>query len=670
MRMFKRLSLLLLMSTLIAACDNANQTSALLEKELLTDASVNKEVADKGVAYYGMEQNLQRYSELNEINTDNVAQLAPAWVLSLGNTRGQQSQPLVIDGVMYLTTNDATFAINAKTGRQMWKSTLDYPADTVTCCGISNRGLTFYDNTLYRSTLDNHIIAINPENGEKLWDKTAADLKDGFSMTSAPLVANGVLISGIAGGEFGVRGFLDGWDPKSGKHLWRFHTVPAPGEPGSETWKDDSWKTGGGPTWLIGSYDAELDLVYWGVGNPAPFNSNMRAGDNLYTNSMLAIRPKTGELVWHYQFTPNDSFDYDAVNDPVLVNLAIDGVERKLLIQANRNGFFYVLDRVTGELLEANKFIDKVNWADSIDLKTGRPVLSEAYKNMLKNKTKTEIWPSAFGGKNLAPMSYSPKTKLAYANTFNIGWHYTPVEQQYKKGMFYIGAQMEWIMTEEYKGYLKAIDPLSGETKWQYPTKLPMNGGVLSTDGDVIFSGAQTGELYALNANTGEKLWEYRTSSGIIAPPITYQIEGEQYIAVLSGIGGAYINLTGDLNLKNINPGGSVWVFKLSDSQNSSTEHAEVYVPVVEETAESLFDQKEALPEQVMAGASLYDQACAHCHGIEMVSSGSTFDLRTFPKDDELRFISSVTNGVGAMPAWGGKLNKDEIKQIFSYVVH
>jgi len=303
-------------------------------------------------------------------------------------------------------------------------------------------------------------------------------------------------------------------------------------------------------------------------------------------------------------------------------------------------------------------------------MKTGRPILSKIYKNMLKTKQRTEIWPSAFGGKNLAPMSFSPETGLAYANTFNIGWHYTPVEQEYKKGVFYIGAKMEWIMTEENKGFLKAIDPLTGRTAWEYPTKLPMNGGTLVTAGNIVFSGAQTGELYAFNAKTGEKLWEYRTSSGIIAPPITYQIDGIQYVAVLSGIGGAYINLTGDQNLKNINSGGSVWVFKLGNAENTSTLHADVYTSPKVDKAEVLFDAKEEWSEDVVKGAALYEQTCAHCHGIEMVSSGSTFDLRLFPKDDKPRFVDSVINGKGAMPAWGEKLTEDEISLIYSYVIH
>ena len=409
------------------------------------------------------------------------------------------------------------------------------------------------------------------QNGEIIWGKVAADIKEGFSMTSAPLVANGTMITGIAGGEFGVKAFFDGWNPKTGEHLWRFYTIPEPTEPGGDTWQGDDWKRGGAPTWLIGSYDKELDIVYWGVGNAAPFNATMHPGDNLYTESVIAIKPKTGELVWHFQFTPNDSFDYDGVNDPILADIEVDGKVRKVMMQANRNGFFYLLDRTNGELLKANQFVDKVTWAEGIDMATGRHIVAERVKNMLKTGEKTEIWPVAFGGKNLAPMSYSPTTGLAYANTFNIGWYYTPVKQEYKKGVFYVGAKFEWILPDEPKGYLKAIDPLTGKAKWSFLTIVPMSGGTLVTEGNIVFSGAQTGELYAFSAQSGEKLWEFRTGSGIIAPPVTYQLNGKQYIAVASGIGGVYTNFVDGPDLRNINSGGSIWVFELGDGKNTST---------------------------------------------------------------------------------------------------
>ena len=627
--------------------------------------------ADVPASYYGIQQNLQRFSSLNQINDANVNSLKPSWTLSMADNRGQSTQPIVIDGVMYATAHNATYAVDARTGRQIWKTMIEYPADTVTCCGILNRGATYHDGMLYRATLHNHVQAINPKNGAIIWDEVTADIKEGYSMTSAPLVANGVLITGLSGGEFGVRGFIDGRDPKTGKRLWRFYTIPEPGESGSDTWSGEDWRHGGGPTWLIGSYDKELDLVYWGVGNVAPWNPAMHPGDNLYTNSMLAIRPKTGELVWHYQFTPNDPFDYDGVNDPVLANIDIDGEPRKVLIQANRNGYFYVIDRTNGKLLKANQYVDKLNWADGIDMETGRPTRSELVKKMIETSETTEIWPSAFGGKNVAPMSFSPETQLAYANTFNVGWKYTPVPQEYKPGIFYIGMKFEWVLPDEPKGYLKAIEPATGKTVWEFPTDIPMNGGTLVTKGNLVFSGAQTGELYAFNAKTGKVLWEYRTSSGIIAPPITYQLDGKQYVAVVSGIGGVYNAFSGDPNLKNINPGGSIWVFELGEGDANSTVSAKpLLAPVVEIAVVEPEDDKSKLSAPARRGADLYELTCSHCHGIKMKTSGGNYDLRTFPKEDKERFMRSVSEGKGSMPAWGEKLSTEEIDDIYEYVIH
>ena len=671
---YKSLVTSLLLTVFIVACGDNNQANESvttpMPMEDVATADIKQPVQqDVGVDVYGLDVGLKRYSPLTQINDKNVQTLRPSWVLSLGDNRGQQTQPLIINGIMYATTHNATYAIDAKSGRQLWKTNIEYPADTVTCCGITNRGAAWHEGVLYRVTLDNHIHAINPENGAIIWDVVAADVKLGFSMTSAPLIVNGTMITGIAGGEFGVRAFLDGWDPKTGEHLWRFYTVPEPSELGGDTWQGDDWKRGGAPTWLIGSYDKELDLVYWGVGNAAPWNAAMHPGDNLYTESVIAIKPKTGELVWHYQFTPNDGFDYDGVNDPILADIEIDGKMRKIMMQANRNGYFYVLDRTNGELLKANQFVDKVTWADGIDMKTGRPIVAERVKNMLETGETTEIWPAAFGGKNLAPMAYSPTTGLAYANTFNVGWKYTPVEQEYKPGVFYIGMSFEWLLPEGPKGFLRAIDPLTGKYKWQFPTEVPMNGGVLVTEGNVVFTGAQTGELYAFNAETGEKLWEFRTGSGIIAPPITYQIDGKQYIAVASGIGGVYNNFSGDINLKNINPGGSIWVFELGDGGDTSTVSAATIKPPVIKVAKVVED-KETWSATVKRGAELYEQTCSHCHGVEMKTSGTTFDLRTFPKGEKDRFVTAVVEGKGSMPAWGGKLTAEEVSDIYEYVIH
>ena len=323
------------------------------------------------VLNYGMGYNLQRFSPLTQINKDNAKNLVPVWNYSLADDRAEESQPIVYQGVLYVTTHNATMAVDVKTGKQIWKTKVEYPPETprIVCCGIINRGVAIHDGKLFRTTLDAHVIALDAKTGKELWRQKAADIKEGYSMTVAPLVADGVVITGISGAEFGTRGFIDGWDPATGKHLWRTYTVPSPDEPGGDTWKGDTWKLGGGSTWITGSYDPELNTVYWGIGNPGPFNAAVRPGDNLYTCAVLALEPKTGKIKWHYQFSPNNPFDYDAVAEMVLADINVEGKPTKVLMDANRNGFFYVLDRTNGKLLAANPYV-KVNWATGIDMKT------------------------------------------------------------------------------------------------------------------------------------------------------------------------------------------------------------------------------------------------------------------------------------------------------------
>lgn len=518
------------------------------------------------VLTYGMGYNNQRYSPLKQINTGNAAQLRPTWAYSLNNPQSQESQPIVFEGVMYITTHNTTVALNPLTGKQIWKQEIELPQDVfkMACCGILNRGAAIFDGRLYRSTLDAHVIALDLKTGKQLWKSKAADYLDGQAMTSAPLIANGVVMTGIAGGEYGTRGFIDAWDPATGKKLWRFFTTAAPGEKGGDTWPGDTHLKGGAPTWLTGAYDPELDLVYWGTGNGGPWNPNARLGDNLYINTVLAIRPKTGELVWHYQFSPNDPYDYDATEVGMLVDMKIGGKDRKVLTQANRNGFFYVLDRATGELLAANPYV-KVNWADRIDLKTGRPVPSEIDKKARAGED-VEIFPSVLGGKNWTPMSWNPATGLAYANTLNISWPYQLAKPEYKKGEWYLGVNFRGVNMpkDQPHGFLSAIDPMTGKSKWQmaWPGQ-PSMAGTLSTAGNLVFTGAATGEFMAVDARNGKKLWEFQTGSGIIGLPVTWEHQGKQYVSVVSGAGGVWA-LLGDERMSQTPGGGSLWTFSLN----------------------------------------------------------------------------------------------------------
>ena len=373
------------------------------------------------VLTYGMGYSLNRYSPLKQIDRTTVKRLVPVWNLSLDNPWGEQAQPLVFDGVMYVTNARATVAIDVGTGRQIWKTPVDWVPETprVVCCGVSNKGAAILNGRLYRTTLDAHVIALDMKTGKEIWNQKAAEWKDGYSMTLAPLIANNVLITGISGAEFGIRGFIDGWDPETGNHLWRRYTIPARGEPGNETWPQDSdaWKTGGGSSWITGSYDPDLDLTYWGTGNPAPWASQSRPGDNLFTASVLAIRPKTGEIVWHYQFTPNDQYDYDGNWEMILGALDVDGAKRKVLMQLNRNGFLYVIDRASGQLISAKPF-ERVNWASGVDMKTGRPIETDIARK-LRAGEQVEIWPTQRGAKNWPHAAFNPETGLLYANTMH-----------------------------------------------------------------------------------------------------------------------------------------------------------------------------------------------------------------------------------------------------------
>src|SRR6516164_9252594 len=390
------------------------------------------------VINYGMGYNLQRFSTLTQINKDTVRRLVPVWNYSFDDNRGEETQPLVYKGVLYVTTNNATMAVDAKTGKQLWKTKVEYPPETprVACCGVVNRGAAIYDGMIFRTTLDANVVALDAQTGKELWRKNAIDFKSGYAMTVAPLVADGVVITGISGGEFGIRGFLDGWDPKTGEHLWRTYTIPGPGDPGNETWPGDTWKHGGGPTWVTGSFDPELHTVYWGTGNASSFNAALRLGDNLYTSSILALDPKTGKIKWHYQFSPNDPFDYDSVAEMVLADINIKGKPTKVVMDANRNGFYYVIDRTNGKLLAANAYV-KVNWADGVDLTTGRPKFTDIYKKAVAGE-KVQVWPSIWGGKNWEPMAFDPKRGRAFVNTLNMGTNYKAVPQEFKVGELYL----------------------------------------------------------------------------------------------------------------------------------------------------------------------------------------------------------------------------------------
>jgi alcohol dehydrogenase (cytochrome c) len=524
------------------------------------------------VLTYGMGYSQQRFSPLTQINPETVKRLVPAWSYSMADVRGEEGQALVMDGVVYFTDHNKTVAVDALTGKEIWKSPLEYSAETtrVVCCGIVNRGAALFGGKLYRTTLDANVIALDAKTGKELWRTKSGDPKLSDVMTGAPLVVNGVVIAGVGGAEYGHRGYLAGYDAETGKELWRTWTIPAPGEPGSETWPsdNDAWKTGGGSTWLTGSYDPDLDLVFWGVGNPAPHNPLGRPGDNLFTESILALKPATGKIVWHFQEVPNDPFDYDGVNEVVLADIMLGGARHKVVMQAARNGYLYVLERATGALLAAHPYVKKINWADRLDMKTGRPVLSAETKATVEQRAQVSLWPSKMGGKNWFPMSFSPLTGLIYVNALEFGWKYQPQPLErvshLKVGQAFRGVEFEYIFDDPHgRGYLKAIDPATGQIKWESPSKSPNWAGTLVTAGSLVFTGRLTGEFIAVDADSGRTLWQFQMPSGIVSQPITWERDGKQYVTVACGIGGLYAQSSGDENLAHVPAGGSLWTFRL-----------------------------------------------------------------------------------------------------------
>jgi len=644
-------------------------SSAQSDEALRLDSSSTGDVLT-----YGMGYGLQRYSPLDQIDVANVRRLVPVWTTSLSDNRGQENQPLVHDGLMYSGTHQSTFAFDARTGWVVWRNENRFPEEAyaVICCGVVNRGFALYEGMLYRTLMDGHVQAMDARTGREIWKQEAGDYRDGFSMTAAPLIAAGVVITGVSGGDYGIRGFLDGWDPKTGKHLWRTHTVPAPGEPGSETWPDDdSWKHGGGATWITGSYDPELDLVYWGVGNPAPLNPQQRPGDNLFTNSVIAIRPRTGQIVWHYQFSPNDPYDYDGVNELVQATLQIEGKRRRVVMQANRNGFLYVIDRATGELLRANPFAREINWAEGIDLETGKPIFGEARRRNIDLGEAVDIWPGMIGAKNYAPMSYNPETGLLYLNALEASMRYKPLGVEgWRRGTLFIGAEISFVLPEGDIGYLRAVDPLTGHAQWEVALGAPANGGTLSTAGNLVFSGDQLGRIIAFDARTGKELWSYKTGSAVIAPPITYELDGRQYLAVVSGVASAMQSAIPHRDFEHVTRGASLTVFRLFD-ETAPSPASRPLIPVAraEGRTSGGFHGTEKLTEEARAGRIVYDRVCVACHGRNLETAGvAAQDLRKFPIDEKSRFIRSVMKGSGDMPPFANLLSEAEIAKIFEFV--
>ena len=528
-----------------------------------TEDLVNDGRNPDNVTTQSMGYSRQSYSPLKQINRSTIRKLVPVWSTSLMNESGELAAPTVYDGVMYVINGKWTFAIDVETGRQIWRTPVEVDPDMKRADPITRGAATIYGGKLFRVTIDNNIVALDMKTGKQVWKQKFADWREGYYATSAPIVANGVVISGMAGGESTTRGFLDGWDPETGKKLWRRYTIPAPGEPGSDTWpkNSDAWKVGGGPTWRSGSYDPQLNLVYWGVGNAEPYDPRPREGmDSLYTSSVLAIRPDTGEIACHYQYTPNDVYDVDGADEHVLADLQVNGQPRKVMIQPNKNGFLYVVDRTNCKLIAAHPFV-KVNWATHIDLATGRPVLSDVYKRFLAGE-EVEIWPSR--GNNAVPIAFNPNTGLVYSTT----WNLPRIQKLAPPQPTVIGGSTTGVVSRlpvtkpgDVLGFFTAINPLTGEKKWEMPlTELPSSAGMLATAGGLVFTGKLSGEFVALDERDGKTLWQFKTGSSVNSTAITYTHKGRQYVTIASGLGGG---LASRYAAGKVPTGGSVWTFAL-----------------------------------------------------------------------------------------------------------
>jgi len=515
-----------------------------------------------------------RFSGLNDINAGNVKTLKVAWTFSTGVLRGHEGEPLVVGTTMYLQTPfpNIVYALDlSKEGAPIkWKyqPKQDTAVIPIACCDTVARGVAYSNGKIFMNQLDTNTVALDAETGKELWKVKQGDYRQGQTITSAPMVIKDKVISGISGGEFGVRGFVTANDVNTGKQIWRMYSTGPEAEvgfPGSvETWKGEEWKRGGGTTWGWYSYDPELDLFYYGTGNPGSWNPDQRPGDNKYSMTIFARNPDSGKAAWAYQKTPHDAWDYDGINENVLTDLNIGGQTRKVLVNFDRNGFAYVLDRKTGELLKADPFVF-VNWAKSIDLKTGKPVENPEKRTSASMNTK-DICPSAMGGKNQQPVSFSPKTGFFYVPTNNLCMDYEGVEVKYQAGQPYVGA----IVVSKpgpggNRGEFIAWDPVAGKKVWGIKENLSAWGGALATGGDIVFYGTMEGWLKALDAKTGELLWKFKTPSGIIGNPMTYVgPDGKQYVAVLSGIGGwSGIGVAADMSLEDETAGlGAIGAFK------------------------------------------------------------------------------------------------------------
>ena len=494
---------------------------------------VNAESEPENWMMYSGTLDSQRYSRLDQINTGNVTELEMKWSYQIPVIDRAETVPTVVDGIMFITEAPSNLtAVDARTGRVYWRYDHELPEDLRICCGRNNRGVAILGETLFMSTLDAHLVAIDARTGNVLWDVEVADYEAGYSKTAAPLIVKDKVVTGIAGGEFGIRGFIDAYDPVTGELEWRTYAIPGPGEPGNDSWSGDSWKTGGAATWITGSYDPGLNLIYWGTGNPGPdWNGDVRLGDNLYSDSALALNGDTGEIAWHFQFTPHDVHDYDSIQVPILADIEYQGSTRKVMMWANRNAFFYTIDRETGEFLEGEAYATQT-WAQGLDL-NGRPIptpgMAPTYEGIL-------VSPPIVGATNWYSPAYSQQTGLFYVTSFDGEQEFFKRDEDYEEGERFTGGGGRYNQPmDAFHSSIRAINPATAQIEWEFPIMPRSSAGITTTAGGIVFTGSADGYFFALDAASGEELWHISLGARVHAAPMTYAIDGQQFVTIASG---------------------------------------------------------------------------------------------------------------------------------------
>ena len=639
---------------------------------------------------HGRSYSEQRYSPLTAISTENIDTLGLAWSTPLESFRGIEATPLVVDGVMYTTGSwSVVFALDARTGEKLWKYDPQVPREkgVHACCDVVNRGVAVYEGKVYVGTLDGRLVALEANSGEELWSTRTFETKEPRTITGAPRVVKDKVIIGHGGAEYGVRGFVAAYDVDTGEQEWKFYTVPGNPADGfendtmkmaAETWKGEWWKLGGGGTvWDSMAYDPELDLLYIGVGNGSPWNQQVRSpggGDNLFLSSIVALRPDTGEYVWHYQTTPGETWDFTATQSIILAELEIDRTLRKVLMQAPKNGFFYVIDRTNGKLISAEPFVP-VNWAKSINLETGRPIENPEARYL---DGPALVMPTPFGGHNWHPMSFSPETGLAYLSSQELPYLYestagtrdNPDGLNIKVSLLAneppdTEAERRALIKQAVKGSLLAWDPVAQQEAWKVEYDTIWNGGTLATAGGLVFQGRSDQSFAAFDARTGNLLWQMPVGTGVVGGPITYEVDGEQYIAVSAGWGTIFNLMAGFMAEQK---GGQVEGHMLSFKLGGEAQ-LDIQQPPRRQLPEP--PEQVASEETIARGAVLYSNYCLICHCDGVISSGTTPDLRYSGTLGNDAFYVFVLEGISkrGMPNFNGRLAREEVEAVHGYVV-